>query len=101
MISHSCSRCGRPFGATDLAREETEDMETDRAAAGLRGMRFAYYDCPVCGAAGIFVDILPLRGEKPERFLRRRAEMEAVVRALHAHEPGDVADVVVGAVTRR
>jgi hypothetical protein len=100
MKSHSCTRCSRPFGAIDLARDETEDMEADRTAAGLRGVRFHYYSCPECGATDIFVDIVPLRGEQPERLLRRRADMEAIVRALHADAPSSGADIVVGAVSR-
>jgi hypothetical protein len=41
------------------------------------------------------VDILPLRDEGAERFLRRREEMETVVRALHDEKPDGAADVVV------
>jgi hypothetical protein len=98
MTSHSCTQCGHPFVATDLARDETEDMEADRTAAGLRGVRFLYYACPACEMADIVVDILPLRGEQPERFQRRRSEMEAVVRKLHADRPDGAADVVVRVV---
>jgi hypothetical protein len=96
---HSCTRCGRPFGSSDVARGETDDMEADRAAAGLRGVRFHFYSCSACGTDDIFVDLLPLRGELPERFLRRRAEMEAVVRALHVDAPASCPDVVVAAAS--
>jgi hypothetical protein len=83
-----------------MARDATENMEADRTAAGLRGVRFVYYACPACEMADIFVDILPLKGEPPERFLRRRSEMEAVVRRLHADRPDGAADVVVAAAAR-
>ena len=85
-MSRTCTQCGRPFTADELARDETGNMEADRDAAGLQGVRFLYYSCP-CGTADIFVDIVPLRNEEPERFVRRRDEMEAVVRALHANKP--------------
>ncbi|HEY1380124.1 MAG TPA: hypothetical protein VGF55_25195 [Gemmataceae bacterium] len=87
-----CTRCRREFGPDDLARSETEGMEAERAAAGLEGIRFLYYACPACGKADIFVGILPLEGERPEDFTRRRAEMEAVVRRLHAERPAGAVD---------
>jgi hypothetical protein len=90
-----CTRCGRPFTPADLAREESKGMEAERKAAGLVGVRFVYYTCPDCGAADIFVDILSLDGEAPEAFRQRRAEMEAVVRSLHADAPAGAADAVV------
>jgi hypothetical protein len=84
----------RPFAAGDLARDESKGMEAERRAAGLSGVRFLYYACPACGAADIFVDILPLDGESAEDFNRRRDEMEQVVRRLHAE--GEAGAVVTG-----
>src|SRR4051794_15241867 len=96
-MSRRCTKCDRPFTADDLAPDATGNMEADRDAAGLRGVKFLYYSCP-CGTADIFVDILPLPGEGAEQFLRRRGEMETVVRDLHADKPDGAADVVVSAV---
>jgi hypothetical protein len=79
-----CTSCCRPFAPEDLARSESKNMEAERKAAGLRGVRFLYYKCPACGTDDIFVDILPRPGESAEEFDWRRAEMEAVVRGLHA-----------------
>ena len=79
-----CTSCCRPFAPEDLARTESKNMEAERKAAGLRGVRFLYYRCPACGTADIFVDILPREGEFAEDYEQRRAEMEAVVHDLHA-----------------
>jgi hypothetical protein len=57
-------------------------MEVERKAAGLEGMRFLYCHCPECEADTIFVDIIPIDGERAGEFEARRAEMEAVVRRL-------------------
>jgi hypothetical protein len=82
-MKRECSRCGRPFTPQDLARTESRNMEADRKAAGLDGVRFLYYRCP-CGTDGIFVDILPRPDEPAQEFDRRRDEMEGVVRQMHA-----------------
>jgi hypothetical protein len=82
-MKRECTRCGRPFTPPDLARTESKNMEADRKAAGLEGVRFLYYRCP-CGTDDIFVDILPRPDEPAEAFDRRREEMEAVVREMHA-----------------
>jgi hypothetical protein len=89
-MHRECPRCHRRFRTTDLAREESQNMETERTAAGLEGVRFLYYHCPACGADNIFVDILPRDGEPEGEFDARRAEMEAVVRGLHADHVGAV-----------
>jgi hypothetical protein len=70
-------------------------MEADRKAAGLAGIRFLYYSCPDCGIDDIFVDVLPLEGERPEEFRRRREEMEAVVRRVRDGEANDMVEAVV------
>jgi hypothetical protein len=59
-------------------------MIAERKAAGLEGVRFLYYHCPACGTDDIFVDILPLEAEAAGDFEARRADMEKIVRALHA-----------------
>jgi hypothetical protein len=79
-----CTHCERQFTPADLAREESRNMEAERKASGLTGVRFLYYHCPGCGINDIFVDILPLQGESPEDFQARRDAMEEVVRRLHA-----------------
>ncbi|HJZ91224.1 MAG TPA: hypothetical protein VKE40_10150 [Gemmataceae bacterium] len=94
-MKRECTRCGRPFTPNDLAREESRNMEAERKAAGLEGVRFLYYRCP-CGMDDIFVDVLPRDDEFAEDFERRRAAMEAVVRRLHA----DHANARVVAVDR-
>ena len=85
-MKRDCTQCGRPYAPHDLARSESRNMEADRKAAGLEGVRFLYYQCQ-CGTADIFVDILPLADEVVEDFEKRRAEMEAVVRRLHGEGP--------------
>jgi len=87
-MQRECTRCRRLFSPPDLARDESKNLEADRKAAGLVGVRFLYYTCPACRTADIFVDILPVAGEPDEAFHRRRDEMEAVVRRLH-DEAGD------------
>jgi hypothetical protein len=82
-MKRDCTRCGRPFTPQDLARDESRNMEADRKAAGLEGVRFLYYRCP-CGTDDIFVDILPRPDEPAQDFDRRRDEMEGVVRQMHS-----------------
>ena len=94
-MQRECTRCRHRFTPGDLARQQSKNMEAERKAAGLTGVRFLYYDCPYCGASDIFVDILPLGEEAPEDFLRRRDEMEAVVRRLHDWQPCGPVDAVV------
>ena len=81
-MKRECTNCGRAFTPADLARTESKNMEADRKAAGLEGVRFLYYRCP-CGTDDIFVDILPRPDELAEDFEHRQAEMEEVVRGLH------------------
>ena len=82
-MDRECTRCRRPFAAADLCREESKEMEADRKAAGLSGVRFLFYHCPGCGTDDIFVDVRPLEGEAHADYLRRRDAMEAAVRQLH------------------
>ena len=90
-MKRECTRCRRPFTPADLVRDQTRNMEAQRKAAGLEGVRFLYCRCPSCGMDDIFVDILPLSGESPDDFRARRDEMEEVVRRLH----GDHVEAVV------
>jgi hypothetical protein len=83
-MQRECTRCHRPFALTDLSREETENLEAGRTAAGLEGVKFLYFHCSACGMDDIFVAILPLETEFAEDYEARREAMEKVVRGLHA-----------------
>jgi hypothetical protein len=67
-----------------MSREETGNMEAERQANGLEGVKFLYFHCPTCGMNDIFVAILPLPTEFVPDFEARREAMEKVVRNLHA-----------------
>jgi hypothetical protein len=95
-MHRECTSCHRPFAPADLCREESKNLLAERKAAGLEGVRFLYDRCPGCGTDDIFVDILPREGEFAEEYEARRADMEEVVRALHA----DGVDAVVTPVAR-
>jgi hypothetical protein len=92
MMQRDCTRCRRPFALADLSREDTQNLEAQRKAAGLEGVKFVYFHCPGCGMDDIFVAILPLETEFAEDYQARREAMEKVVRGLHAE---DVEAVVV------
>ena len=94
-MQRHCTGCGCPFTPRDLSREMSKNMEAERKAAGLQGVRFLYYACSSCGTADIFVDILPRPGEPADQYHRRRDEMEAVVRRLHAEHDGEPVAAVV------
>jgi hypothetical protein len=83
-MPRDCTRCRRPFSPSELSREETGNLEAQRKAAGLEGVKFLYFRCPACGMDDIFVAILPLATEFAEDYEARRAAMETVVRGLHA-----------------
>ncbi len=85
-MRRECTRCKRQFIPTDLAREESKGMETQRKAAGLEGVRFLYYRCPVCQKDDIFVDVLPRPDETPENYHLRRAAMEDAARSMHSEQ---------------
>jgi hypothetical protein len=91
-MQRDCTRCRRPFTPADLSREETANLEAERKAAGLEGVKFVYFHCPACGMDDIFVAILPRATEFVEDYEARRDAMEKVVRELHAD---GVAAVVV------
>ena len=91
-MSRDCTRCRRPFALADLSREDSANLEAERTAAGLEGVKFLYFRCPACGMDDIFVAVLPRETEFAEDFEARRAAMEGVVRGLHAE---NVAAVVV------
>ncbi len=91
-MSRNCTRCHRPFALENLSREETTNMEAQRKASGLEGVKFLYFHCPGCGMNDIFVAILPLETEFAPDYEARRDAMEKVVRDLHAE---DVEAVVV------
>jgi hypothetical protein len=83
-MMRECARCRRPFTAADFVKEESKNMEADRKALGLEGVRFLYYACPDCGQNEIFLDILRRDGESEENFRTRRSELEAAVEQVHA-----------------
>ncbi|HVK19670.1 MAG TPA: hypothetical protein VM533_22245 [Fimbriiglobus sp.] len=91
-MQRDCTRCHRPYSLSELSREETGNLEAQRKATGLEGVKFLYFHCPGCGMDDIFVAILPLATEFAEDYHARRAAMETVVRGLHADS---VAAVVV------
>jgi hypothetical protein len=78
-----CTRCDRQFTPENLAREESKEMEADRKAAGLEGVRFLAYRCP-CGMADYFVDLLSREGESADDLRQRREAMEVVAHRLSA-----------------
>lgn len=82
-MRRECSDCGRAYEPPNLDWEQSRGLEADRKAAGLVGVRFLAYRCP-CGAADVFVDVLPLPDEFAEDFDRRKAAMEEAVRRLPA-----------------
>jgi len=83
-MSRECTRCRRPFAVADLSREETVNLEAQRKATGLEGVKFMYFHCPTCGMDDIFVAILPRETEFAEDYEARRDAMEKLVRGLHA-----------------
>jgi hypothetical protein len=91
-MQRDCTRCRRPFTLAELSREETQNLEAQRKATGLEGVKFLYFHCPACGMDDIFVAILPLATEFAEDYEARREAMEKVVRGLHVD---NVAAVVV------
>ena len=93
-MNRQCTRCQRSFTPKDLSREDSRNLEAERKASGLQGVRFVYYRCPTCEMNDIFVDILPLENEFHEDFEKRRQAMEAVVRHLHAEDMEAVVMVV-------
>ena len=82
-MQRDCTRCHRPFTLADMSREETHNLEAERKAHGLEGIRFVYFHCSACGMDDIFVAILPLDTEFAEDYEARRDAMEQVVRRLH------------------
>jgi hypothetical protein len=95
-MRRECTRCQRPFIPTDLAKEESKGMEAQRKAAGLEGVRFLYYRCPVCEKDDIFVDVLPRPDETPEKYRVRKDAMEDAARTMHSEQ----VEVVVNPVKK-
>jgi hypothetical protein len=91
-MTRDCTRCCRPFELADLSREDSANLEAERAAHGLEGVKFLYFRCPSCGMNDIFVAVVPRETEFAEDYEARRDAMEVVVRGLHAP---NVAAVVV------
>ena len=85
-MQRECSKCGEPFAAKDLVKERSKEMEAERKAQGMQGVRFIEYTCSHCGQADIFVDILQLDRESPEEFEVRKATLEANLKQLHGSQ---------------
>ena len=83
-MQRDCTRCRRPFTLDELSREETDNLEAERKANGLEGVKFLYFHGPTCGMDDIFVAILPRETEFAQDYEARRDAMETVVRGLHA-----------------
>ena len=81
-MRRECARCGRAFGPEDFVKEQSRQMEADRRALGLEGVRFLYYACPACGLADVFLDLHRQPGETGEEFAERRRAMEDAVRQV-------------------
>lgn len=82
-MRRTCTKCGRPFEPADLVRDRSRQMEADRRASGLDGVRFVTYRC-LCGAEDVFIDVLPRDDELAEDFDRRKAAMEEAARRVRA-----------------
>ena len=91
-MTRDCTRCRRPFALADLSREDSANLEAERKASGLDGVKFLYFHCPGCGMDDIFVAVVPRETEFAEDYEARRDAMETVVRGMHAE---NVAAVVV------
>jgi hypothetical protein len=90
-MQRECSECKRRFTTDDFVKEESKNMEAERKALGLEGVRFLYYTCSDCGHDAIFLDLHHLEDESPEEFNLRRAELEFAVADVHSD---DVAVVI-------
>jgi hypothetical protein len=77
-----CSHCGQPFTARDLCKDVTKNVEAQRMANGVDGVNFRVYTCAHCGKDDVFVDVCSLPGESEADHLRRKQELEALVREL-------------------
>lgn len=77
----TCARCGQGLAAGRLDRNRSRRMEVDRAAAGLVGVRFAYYRCP-CGVDDVFIDVFPVAGEAPGTLAHRLRAMKEAARRV-------------------
>ncbi len=86
-----CTRCGRPFEDQDFIAGETEHLESDRKAAGLRGVRFSDYLCPDCGTENVVIEVRQLDGETDAGYQARKESIEAGVKQVEV----DAVEVVV------
>jgi hypothetical protein len=86
VMHRECCQCHQPFTAQDFVKEESHEMEAERKALRLEGVRFICYSCPGCGDVNIFVDIHHLEGETPEEFDRRKADLEAAARQVRGEK---------------
>ena len=85
-MRRECSHCHRPFTPRDFIREKSKNMESDRKALGLEGVRFLYFACSSCGYADIFLDIYRLAEETAEQFKQRTQALEFAARQIRAEQ---------------
>jgi hypothetical protein len=85
-MHRECCQCHRPFTAKDFVKADSQQMEAQRKALGLEGVRFLYYSCPACGYADIFVDVYRLENETAEGYEQRKADLEAAVREVRGEK---------------
>ena len=83
-MTRECPHCHNPLAPQDLSKGTSKEMEAERRALGLEGVRFRFYTCSRCGHDDIFLDVLPLPGEGEADFRARRESLGAAVRQLHA-----------------
>src|SRR5438128_4127222 len=85
-MQRECSKCHQPFAAKDLSKEKSKEMEAERKAQHMHGVRFLYYICSHCSQADIFVDILQLDNESAAELKIRRETIEADLKQLHGSQ---------------
>jgi hypothetical protein len=65
-----------------LNREETANLEAERKAVSLPGVRFRYYDCILCNRATIVLQVRPLVNETRAAFFKRQQTLDRVAREI-------------------
>ena len=86
-MDRTCTRCHRPFALADLSREETNNLEAGRKAAGLEGVKFLYLHGPACGMADLFWAVLPLETGFAEDYAAHRGARGKGARGGPARRP--------------
>ena len=97
-MQRECTHCHRPFTRQDFDKAESKGLDSDRKAAGLKGVHFHDYRCPDCGTEAVFLDMFRLDGESDEAYRSRKETLEAGVRLVQA-EAIEVVVVAKGSAT--